>query len=495
MPTTITGTSGLQSPDRDARTNHIGAQIRDRVGQDDARDILTTLRGKLNPGVFSKGYLRLVNTENETAPLVFKRKTSLQIAVQSNRNAETGEALLGLFERAGYPTRDLQDYLQERGGRKIENGQIQTLIRQAQAQVDRDTEGGAVRLSNTELVRGSQIGRGGFGTVSKATLDGESVLVKRFQNPTAPLRFTPAGRLHRSTELTAAYLKAGSEAGVVAPTHFIVKETRADGTQEVWLVPGKQSFRDWALTRLTAGGAHPPTLVIEGLILPKASGEELHDLHARIPPLSQDDVNRLSDGLLSNLAQLALRGFVHGDIKPGNTFFNPDEVKVQFIDTGSLSKISKNPPLIPDTLFARNRPHTRAYTHPLLETLYHRAGFEQDLYSVGITILVTDLRSQGHFAEAKALLTGLHQNNEQLSSNGKSYQQARAQVFNLINAAYPTPPAGDSPAVVGLRCVQESFQIIETGAPNPVPAARRAEHVALIQNIRLGIPAALRSAP
>ena len=135
MPTTITGTSGLQSPDRDARTNHIGAQIRDRVGQDDARDILTTLRGKLNPGVFSKGYLRLVNTENETAPLVFKRKTSLQIAVQSNRNAETGSALLGLFEKAGYPTRDLQDYLQERGGRKIENGQIQTLIRQAQAQV------------------------------------------------------------------------------------------------------------------------------------------------------------------------------------------------------------------------------------------------------------------------------------------------------------------------------------------------------------------------
>jgi hypothetical protein len=493
MPTTITGTSGLQNPDRDARAIHIGAQIRDRVGQDDARAILTTLRGKLNPGIFSKGYLRLVNTQNETAPLEFKRKTSLQIAFQSNRNAETGSALLGLFEKAGYQTRDLQDYLQERGGRKIENGQIQTLIRQAQAQVDRETEGGAVRLSNTELVRGSQIGRGGFGTVSKATLDGEDVLVKRFQNPTAPLQLTPAGRLHRSTELTAAYLKAGSEAGIVAPTDFIVRETRADGTQEVWLVPGKQSFRDWALNKLTAGGAHPPTLVIEGLILPKASGEELQHLQNHNPPLTQNDVIRLSNGLLNNLAQLALRGFVHGDIKPGNTFFNPAEATVQFIDTGSLAKISKQTTLIPDTLFARNRPHTRAYTHPFLETLYHKAGFEQDLYSVGITILVADLRSKGQFAEARTLLTDLHQNNEQLRAGGKDYAAARAQVLSLIDTAYPTPPAGDSPAVIGLRCVQESFRIIETGAPHPVPAVRRDEHVDLIQNIRLGIPPALRT--
>ena len=493
MPTTITGTSGLQSPDRDARANHIGAQIRDRVGQNDARAILTTLRGKLNPGAFSKGYLRLVNTRNESAPLEFKRKTSLQIAFQSNRNTETGSALLGLFEKAGYATHDLQAYLQERAGRKIERGQIQTLIRRAQAQVDRDTEAGAVRLSNTELVRGAQIGEGGFGSVSRATLDGEAVLVKRFQNPAAPLQLTPGGRLHRSTELTAAYLKAGSEAGIVAPTDFIVRETRADGTQEVWLVPGKQSFRDWALNKLTAGGAHPPTLVIEGLILPKASGEELQHLQNHNTPLTQNEVLSLSNGLLNNLAQLALRGFVHGDIKPGNTFFNRDEGKVQFIDTGSLSKISKQIPLIPDTLFARNRPHTRPYTHPFLETFYHKAGFEQDLYSVGITILVADLRSKGHFEEARTLLEGLNQNNEQLRAGGKSYQQARAEVLSLIDAAYPTLPAEDSPAVIGLHCVQDSFNIIETGAPTPVPAVRRADQVDLIQNIRLDIPDALRT--
>jgi hypothetical protein len=128
-----------------------------------------------------------------------------------------------------------------------------------------------------------------------------------------------------------------------------------------------------------------------------------------------------------------------------------------------------------------------------LETLYHKAGFEQDLYSVGITILVADLRSKGQFGVAKTLLTGLHQNNEQLRAGAKDYQQAKAQVLSLIDAAYPTLPAADSPAVIGLRCVQDSFNIIETGAPTPVPAVRRAEHVALIQNIRLGIPDALRT--
>jgi serine/threonine protein kinase len=233
--------------------------------------------------------------------------------------------------------------------------------------------------------------------------------------------------------------------------------------------------------------------VIEGLILPKASGEELQHLQNHNTPLTQNEVLSLSNGLLNNLAQLALRGFVHGDIKPGNTFFNRDEGKVQFIDTGSLSKISKQIPLIPDTLFARNRPHTRPYTHPFLETFFHKAGFEQDLYSVGITILVADLRSKGQFEEARTLLEGLNQNNEQLRAGGKSYQQAKAQVLSLLDTAYPTLPAGDSPSLIGLRCVQESFHIIETAAPTPIPAVRRAEQVALIQNIRLGIPDALRT--
>lgn len=465
MSTSITGTTGLRGNDATRRTANVGQQVR-AIGEDQARSILATLSGKLKPGTFAKGYLRLINTGNENAPLAFKRKTSLQIALQSGRNAETGEALLGLFEKAGYQTLELKSYLEQRGGRKLERGAIFNIIRRAQGAHESASGFGAVRRFNTDLVKGEKLGEGAYGVVSRATLDGTPILLKEFKRQPVTVRLGPDGKLVRSKELTARYLSRGSETGILGPSEFIIRETVPGKPAEEWIVPGEKRFRDWCVDRLKRpDGAspdwQPPTLEIVGLVLPEADGEDLSRILSGTAPLTPKELSTLAVGLVANLEQLARRGFVHGDIKHANIFFDRAGGGVQFIDTGGLAKVSKRSAKEVETLFDGSRGHTNAYTHPLLSAGRRKGGFEQDLFSVGVTILVTDLRSTGRSDEAKELLYLINSVNAEVRSGVTSYDEAKQRINGKLGQLYPGALNAATPNGLGRRCISSSFSWIE----------------------------------
>jgi hypothetical protein len=135
----IRGISTRQLPmtDRAARALAIEGRIIQNIGKDDAKSVLTTLRGKLeNGGRPRSGYLKLMHTTKEGSAMAFETKTknwwNFWRAGQTTRTAETGAALKALFERAGLETGGLERYLGGLNGRKISNKEVLRLLQTAE---------------------------------------------------------------------------------------------------------------------------------------------------------------------------------------------------------------------------------------------------------------------------------------------------------------------------------------------------------------------------
>ena len=100
---------------------------------------------------------------------------------------------------------------------------------------------------------------------------------------------------------------------------------------------------------------------------------------------NEANLKNIAAGFLDALAALGKRGFVHGDIKPQNAFFDQATGKLKLIDTGSLAKLSKNIDDRPNTAFSVLRGATPDFIVP--DKLNAPLGFAHDLYSTGVPII------------------------------------------------------------------------------------------------------------
>jgi serine/threonine protein kinase len=168
-----------------------------------------------------------------------------------------------------------------------------------------------------------------------------------------------------------------------------VTEKRPGEPDVVHLVEVKdKEFRAWAKHKLLSNSQTAGyNLEITGSLQNYAKGIELHTyLHKASAAEIQSQAKGIIHSYIDALTVLCERGFVHGDLKGPNAFYDPTSQKISLIDTGGLAKISKDRSRHENTKFNYLRAFTPHYSAPAL-LRKKNVGFEQDMFSVGVQML------------------------------------------------------------------------------------------------------------
>lgn len=248
-------------------------------------------------------------------------------------------------------------------------------------------------------------------TLDELVLNGEKKVAKRFTNGKAYQLTLDAKdlsaelKLKRAPEVTSSYLRDREKDFIIAPSHFLVKETIPGVATKKWLVEVRdKEFRAWAKDQLFKNSKVTDyRLEIVGNLQDKAEGVNLDEalVHNR---LKGDMIKPITFSYINALSAMAKRGFVHGDIKPGTTFFDPATNRLKLIDTGGMAKISKKNDRRDATLWSANRGHTSTFSLPNVNDGL-KASFEQDLYSAGVSILSISLTQRGELENFPVIIT------------------------------------------------------------------------------------------
>lgn len=403
--------AAVSMDNRQARGESIAQNIKNATSQGQAVDLLQGMRDalqtRMNNGSTNRNTLiRLVHTTQTTQDMAFQ--TLNKKWGNSTRTLETKAALLAEFETAGWDATELHTYLDTittRQDRILEREILPILNNAAnKAQAEgpniRVDNGQATNLWSTDATdHAPQLGAGAQGVVYQIKINDNPMVVKIFDKlklpppvQLDPQQTTP--HIKRDLEVTAAFLKSQTSS-VIQPKYFLVTVT-ADGASQELLVKGGKDFKEWSKAQLwdsEAGSprANPPRIQITGLAMPLAEGKTL-DAAVKEKPVN---FSQTANSALNSLVQLARNGFVHGDIKPANLFVKNDG-DLSLIDTGSMAKISKNAdarllPLPSDSFDKATRPSTPHFTHPGHPPDFKKVGMEQDLFSMGVTLLETKL--------------------------------------------------------------------------------------------------------
>jgi serine/threonine protein kinase len=252
----------------------------------------------------------------------------------------------------------------------------------------------AIARSQFSITKGSEKGKGGIGVVYEVDLDGQTKLLKEFNGLAFPIRLDQMSdpsnpSLVRSLELTATYLHADELDTIVAPTHYLVAERRPGEPDTNYLVEvSDKEFRGWAKHKLISNSETPGySLEITGSLQNYAKGIELFSYLKNTPAIElRANAKAICTSYLDALEVLCKRGFVHGDLKAANAFYEPTTQKISLIDTGGLTKVSKLKERQESTKFNFIRAFTPHYTVP---DIFRKksVGFDQDLFSVGLQML------------------------------------------------------------------------------------------------------------
>lgn len=402
--------------DRNARAGAIAQNISNNTSAGQARDLLTGMRDTLraqNNG--DETLLRLVHTTKTERPMAFESLNKKW--GNSTRTLETKAALIAEFEKAGWDTSDLKAYLDPvttRGDRIYANDILEIL---ENASAKAETEGPDFRFDANETSNlwpeeithlAPDLGAGTFGSVQKMKFNGEPMAVKTLGSKNfQPVILDPlqsTAHINRDKEVTAAFLKAETNS-VIQPKYFLVQVKQGDQEQQL-MVKGGKEFKEWAKSQLwepqtwdedlgdyQAARPRPnaPEIKITGLAMPLAQGTTLDRT------VFNDEVkfSKTATSAMESLKQLARHGFVHGDIKPAN-LISTTGGDLKLIDTGSMAKMSKKPvdllnPRPSDSFDKSTRPYTPHFSHPGHQPDFKKVGMEQDLFSMGVTLLETKL--------------------------------------------------------------------------------------------------------
>lgn len=497
--------------DRAARAGAIAQSISNNTSAGQARDLLMGMRNTLraeNNG--DETLLRLVHTTKTERMMAFESLNKKW--GNSTRTLETKAALIAEFEKAGWDTSDLKAYLDPvttRGDRIYANDILEIL---ENASAKAETEGPDFRFNAAETTvawtkentrHAPDLGKGGFGSVQQMKFNGEPMAVKTLKEdektvlPSVSLdesQITP--HIKREREVTAAFIKSDTNS-VIKPKYFMVQVTQHSGELEHLLVKGGKDFKEWSKALLwnsetSRPRVNAPTIHVTGLAMPLADGKTLGSA------LKENRVNfkQTAESSLNSLIQLSRHGFVHGDIKPDNLILRNDGV-IAMIDTGSMAKISEDAvnrrkfPHPSDSFDKFNRPTTKNYAHPGHPPDFQKVGMEQDLFSMGVTLLDTKLQNiaktlQPDEAEdfhdaANQILNTIKEENDALDAHSADTirEEIRTQLEDL---KYSHPGAFADGELDWAK------QVIGTALDQTRPAIDREEWATVLTDLRDKVP-------
>ena len=234
-----------------------------------------------------------------------------------------------------------------------------------------------------------KLGGGGFGEVWKGEYEGEECVVK-LMVPGQMTRERLPGRLN---EAMAMYLVSNKEeykdyskdVHIVPPSHYLITVVKDGQRQDDRLVEPKvlrEILKD-----------NDSTVVCLGLIMKKAPGEDVSRLMRNGQLTEESEKKQFIKGMLESIKGLNERGFVHHDLKPGNTFFDKKDDKTPgtttLIDTGMLFKMPKDRDTEEHPQYIGGHGGTQLYMHPRAIN-GQKHGTETDLYAVGVMALEVD---------------------------------------------------------------------------------------------------------
>jgi serine/threonine protein kinase len=226
-------------------------------------------------------------------------------------------------------------------------------------------------LDKIKMVRG--VSGGAFGAVFEIRDHGTPCLLKRQIKP-LEIQLSHDGGLLRGNQMDGNQLAAGKVPGVIAPNRYLLSKTDALGSKSYHVVTAGGHFKQFCKEANSAGD----TLWMEGLVMDKAKGAQMRETIS-----SSSNQKEIARGFLAILLNASSRGIVFGDIKEENAFV--DGGKVTLIDTDAAFKHSRDESKVP-----KKPSLSGTYIHPA-----GAGGQQQDLFSLGMTLLEHTYRSQG----------------------------------------------------------------------------------------------------
>jgi hypothetical protein len=362
------------------------------LGKAEARALLREIETQITgPSGTKSGVLKLVNLSNARHNVRLERKSLLQRMFVADRDSmkTTANTLKDLFEKAGFD-KSVKDklalYLENRANR-AGTKTIASLIAAGLTTVGAESGASEQEALDKLGIRQDssvKLGQGGFGQVVQAERAGSAQTrvykqVKPDHNESALKLGAPKEdgkpRLERRGPASSAYL-GKNITGVVRPEVYLIKETPPGNAPPVFhAVEGDKNFKTWAARHLQS---NPETkLALAGVLMQAARGVVGMDGESHIAPIEPAALHSAALDGLKTLKQLSAKGFVHGDIKPLNMFFDEAAGKVQLIDTDSMKKMRKGQQ-------GCSIMSTKAYSHP---NARKKTGFEQDLFGLGLSVL------------------------------------------------------------------------------------------------------------
>jgi serine/threonine protein kinase len=204
------------------------------------------------------------------------------------------------------------------------------------------------------------LGRGGFGFVSVAKLNGEECVVKEFEQP----QLLSLERTSAPNEAIGSYLAPkddpsylSNKVNIAQPSLYLVSVFK-EGSQEDKMVD-PYTMRSLVQDLDTK-------VVCHGLVMPKAKGEEVKSLLSTGKLTDPSEKKQVIKSRLQSIKGLNERGFVHRDLKPDNAYFDGNTGTTTLIDTGSLFKAPKDKEQQkhPQYIGGDSKFGTPAYMHP-----------------------------------------------------------------------------------------------------------------------------------
>lgn len=202
---------------------------------------------------------------------------------------------------------------------------------------------------------------------------------------------------------------------VLTPSVYVVKEVRQGGADRFHAVGRGKTLKEWARTQ-----DKDSQFEVVGLLMPKAAGKnpleysfkKAHkdddgDTEYVKSNVSRSDLKPMAQSALNLIKGLAKHGFIHGDIKPENLFWDAKTKALQLIDNDGLRKVSKKAgSVVPKGLGSLSI----LYLNPVA---YHekfrypaggpgenaQLGLGRDLYAMGLVMLEASLLAEGMSGE------------------------------------------------------------------------------------------------
>lgn len=382
-------------------TREAGLKNLDSLSSQHSKTLLEGLRTNLlgSDGNAKHGVLKLRNSSKEGRQMEFARMRGMdrwfskesafrntaaaleKLMVQSGAKPETAKALIQQYcaKDGSIKCKDAIQLINRVLPQSTQGATVAETLQRAGVEAPDEALQDKIDLSKEENLE-----QGGIGKVFQATDHGAPCILKRFGEP-IEISLDQSGIIKRGALMDANHLAAANVPGTIAPNRYIIAKTDPGGGKAFHTVTAGRNFKEFC--KQNKGSK----LALHGIVMDKAKGARMDQVNS-----SSSDQKEIARGFAAILMNASSRGVVFYDIKRENAFV--DGGKLTLIDTDGAFKNSKTAVKNPDKqkialTFKVPTKDDSSKDSP------HR-GLQQDLWSVGFTLLEHAGRGEGNLMDA-----------------------------------------------------------------------------------------------